>query len=371
MQGACGAPSTQIGDPKGFFIASDVNKTITITQKWGAYDVSVAEEFGPRSYNLIPPGAAIINTDVGKTITIVNGTITVDGDVRQAWWPGGADPNISIVDAGVTITAVATTTGTTPLDIGGIITLSKGDPFENPPRTSIQDTVNNPIVVTPSPPNPLNLTATVTSVEERPSGDVIVTASDGAVYTVTNPSCYDADMRLKNFGHAWHWPYHVDDTTGLGGGLAWAWDTDLCDKILPLFRENLEAITFIDCEQLRLAVQRAMDSWAKNHRMINFLEVTDQCEHEREANITAPLPPLPPLPHLPHPSNPPSPPTSQPPTPPMPHLVKRLSLAHPPPPPPTHPTPQSVPLCFPSPSRFHTDASFCFRSIPAAATRAR
>ena len=291
MQGACGAPGTQIGDPKGFFIASDVNKTITITQKWGAYDVSVAEEFGPRSYNLIPPGAAIINTDAGKTITIVDGLITVGGDVRQAWWPhypGGAYPTTPSVGAGVTITAVATTTDETPLDIGGTITLSNGVTFANPPRTSIQDTVNNPIVVTPSPTYPL--TATVTSVEENPSGDVIVTASGGAVYTVTNPSCYDADMRLKNFGHAWHWPYHVDDTTGLGGGLAWAWDKDLCDRILPLFRENLEAITFIDCEQLRLAVQRAMDSWAKNHRMINFLEVTTQCEHEGEANVTAALP---------------------------------------------------------------------------------
>lgn len=291
MQGACGAPSTQIGDAKGFFIASDVNKTITITQKWGAYDVSVAEEFGPRSYNLIPPGAAIINTDAGKTITIVDGLITVGGDVRQAWWPhypGGEYPTTPSVGAGVTITAVATTTDTTPLDIGGTITLSNGVTFANPPRTSIQDTVNNPIVVTPTPTYPL--TATVTSVEERPSGDVIVTASGGAVYTVTNPSCYDADMRLKNFGHAWHWPYHVDDTTGLGGGLAWAWDKDLCDRILPLFRENLEAITFIDCEQLRLAVQRAMDSWAKNHRMINFLEVTTQCEHEGEAQVAAALP---------------------------------------------------------------------------------
>ena len=34
-----------------------------------------------------------------------------------------------------------------------------------------------------------------------------------------------------------------------------------------------------------------MDSWAKNHRMIKFLEeVTTQCEHEAEAHVAAALP---------------------------------------------------------------------------------
>ena len=86
---------------------------------------------------------------------------------------------------------------------------------------------------------------------------------------------------MAALGFLWTYPESVDDTRGLGGGIAWAWDEDgLCgpDGILGLFREDLFSYDLVGCEDLRAAMNRAFASWSDNHRAIKFVDVTHQCK---------------------------------------------------------------------------------------------
>jgi len=82
----------------------------------------------------------------------------------------------------------------------------------------------------------------------------------------------------RNFGRVWHMPHNASDTNGLGGGLTYAWDPHLCDKLEPLFREDIFFYQLVTCGDIRQAMSRAFHSWSNNHRYINFLDVTDECE---------------------------------------------------------------------------------------------
>jgi hypothetical protein len=76
-------------------------------------------------------------------------------------------------------------------------------------------------------------------------------------------------------------------THGLGGGITWAWDPSLCDKLLPLFSERI--FSLIECEDIKAALTRGFDSWARNSRYIKFHDVTGDCEALGQLTAECPL----------------------------------------------------------------------------------
>ena len=82
----------------------------------------------------------------------------------------------------------------------------------------------------------------------------------------------------QRLGWMWTWPASPSDTTGLGGGITWAWDPELCDLLLPIFRERFTTVSFVDCSWIKAAMHSAFDTWSQNHPYITFRDVTDMCE---------------------------------------------------------------------------------------------
>ena len=78
-------------------------------------------------------------------------------------------------------------------------------------------------------------------------------------------------------GFLWTMPDDPVSTRGLGGGIAWAWDPALCDKIVHRFEEDLAFMPYVGCHELKAAMHRGFASWADNHAMISFVDVTAEC----------------------------------------------------------------------------------------------
>ena len=91
-------------------------------------------------------------------------------------------------------------------------------------------------------------------------------------------------------GYYWHAPTRFDDNRGLGGGIAWAWDDDLCKEqshtdgydghaiFESQFEENIAwAPNFISCRDIRAAMHRAFQTWGDMHQAIHFIDVTEEC----------------------------------------------------------------------------------------------
>jgi hypothetical protein len=57
---------------------------------------------------------------------------------------------------------------------------------------------------------------------------------------------------------------------GLGGGLEYAVAADLCDRVLPMFREEVPPT----CEELTDAVRGAMEHWTAGSATLRFTDVT-------------------------------------------------------------------------------------------------
>jgi hypothetical protein len=71
-------------------------------------------------------------------------------------------------------------------------------------------------------------------------------------------------------------------TSGLNGGITFAFHKEFCTNLLHLFPEENptgegKETTFLTCEELRDVVARAFNTWAINHRSISFKDVTDKC----------------------------------------------------------------------------------------------
>jgi hypothetical protein len=67
---------------------------------------------------------------------------------------------------------------------------------------------------------------------------------------------------------------------GLASGISFALHRDFCSRLLPLFPEaNGFGSIFLDCDDIRDTVKRAMDTWAINHKKISFIDVTDACRN--------------------------------------------------------------------------------------------
>jgi len=81
----------------------------------------------------------------------------------------------------------------------------------------------------------------------------------------------------QRLGYLWTFPEDAMDQSGLGGGIAWAWDPKTCDSLLSLFKESLFFIELVNCEKLQAAMHRAFATWSANHQYINFVDVTSEC----------------------------------------------------------------------------------------------
>jgi hypothetical protein len=88
----------------------------------------------------------------------------------------------------------------------------------------------------------------------------------------------------------WHDGRHDDSyrdsdgsLLGLAGGITWALHPQFCQDMIPLFKDErlfFGALPMMGCGELRDAVANALDSWASNHRLIDFHDVTDACAQE-------------------------------------------------------------------------------------------
>ena len=78
----------------------------------------------------------------------------------------------------------------------------------------------------------------------------------------------------------WGSPANVLSQEGLGGGITWALHPNFCEDILPYFPEASRAgtfATFVTCDDLRHKVTSAFNTWAMNHELISFHDVTERC----------------------------------------------------------------------------------------------
>ncbi len=99
------------------------------------------------------------------------------------------------------------------------------------------------------------------------------------------PECLGSLPRIKSYyeqqrGISMLWTAGSDhaEHAGLGGGITWAWDDQLCDDLLPQFNEDLWFAPLVTCGSLRAAMTRAFASWAAHHPLINFHDVTNECD---------------------------------------------------------------------------------------------
>ena len=149
-------------------------------------------------------------------------------------------------------------------------------------------------------------------------------------------------MIQQTLGYLWHLPADSTSTEGLGGGITWAWDPELCANFQPQFREDFFFIEYISCKDLKAAMHRAFMSWSANHAYISFVDVTTECEKldrqrggEGKAWAQCPLveiwvtglAPPPPPPVSAESASPPPPPPS--PTSPPPPARRHLEASHP------------------------------------------
>lgn len=96
---------------------------------------------------------------------------------------------------------------------------------------------------------------------------------------------------LHTLGFLWTYPAEPQENRGLGGGIAWAWDDSICERLRPMFSENLFVgmKALVRCEDLKSAATRAFDAWAANSRAISFLDVSEECR-ARYGNVSKACP---------------------------------------------------------------------------------
>lgn len=85
---------------------------------------------------------------------------------------------------------------------------------------------------------------------------------------------------------AWALPEDTQESHGLGGGITYAIDPLFCDELLPQFKEESDSswstavnfgLTVVNCAEITDALTRAFNTWASNHKLIAFIDVSDAC----------------------------------------------------------------------------------------------
>lgn len=85
------------------------------------------------------------------------------------------------------------------------------------------------------------------------------------------------------FGIRWAASTNNSYDIGLSGGIAFAYSPNLqtfCSELTNKMKENGANFKWADCEQVENGVMRAMATWAANHQMIKFVDVSQACERE-------------------------------------------------------------------------------------------
>ena len=83
--------------------------------------------------------------------------------------------------------------------------------------------------------------------------------------------------------HLFTAPSTSNTSSGLGGGISWAWEADFCARLLPRFWSEkityfgAELHSFADCEELKAVLMRSMTQWSSHRRRLSFYPVQDQC----------------------------------------------------------------------------------------------
>ena len=94
----------------------------------------------------------------------------------------------------------------------------------------------------------------------------------------TRPWHGPTSWHLDTVAIRWSQPPDPQSDEALGNGITFALHKDFCSRMLGLFPEaNILGDFFLSCQDLRNTVKRAMDTWAINHKGINFKDVTESC----------------------------------------------------------------------------------------------
>ena len=93
----------------------------------------------------------------------------------------------------------------------------------------------------------------------------------------------------------WSAGSNTSSSHGLKGGITWAFDPDLCGRIMPLFpEETLWKGTYffpdtfwaaampsiLNCDHLKSKIRMAMRAWEAANSNIRFFEVSSKCDNE-------------------------------------------------------------------------------------------
>ena len=90
----------------------------------------------------------------------------------------------------------------------------------------------------------------------------------------------------ETLGYYWHYPALADDNRGLGGGIAWAFDDELCvksdrygskKKFEDTFKEDFFFAKFVTCVDIRASLHRAFKTWTDVQPQLRFVDVTEEC----------------------------------------------------------------------------------------------
>ena len=117
-------------------------------------------------------------------------------------------------------------------------------------------------------------------VDRRNSPNNFLAYENGANTPWSGPDAF----KLDTVAMRWSLPPRVHSDEGLGGGISFALHKDFCSRMIDVFPEKgyearLFGDFFLNCGDLRNAVKRAMETWAINHKNINFQDVTEECAH--------------------------------------------------------------------------------------------
>ena len=95
---------------------------------------------------------------------------------------------------------------------------------------------------------------------------------------------------VQRLGYLWTSPAESASERGMGGGLTWAIDPNLCENLLSSFQEQpFLGISFVTCREIQAALHRGFSAWADNSAKLRFVDVSKECVAAGFTDATCPL----------------------------------------------------------------------------------
>ena len=105
-----------------------------------------------------------------------------------------------------------------------------------------------------------------------------------------NPNTTTDVEPVQRLGYMWSSPDSTSDGRGIGGGITWAFDPNLCSNIITSFSEQpFMGIKFVECDEIQAAVHRGFAAWSDNSAKLRFIDVTAECDRLGDSSSTCPL----------------------------------------------------------------------------------